>query len=196
MQRVLLPLTLAFFGACSAITAADVIYLTNGGKVRGRIVEETSRQIVMKTAGGTTVLLRDEVATIERGATIEELYAERLAKIDPASASARFDLGRWLEDQGDRVRARREFKKVLKLDPDHAPARAKLGYVRQEGAWVKPLTAKASSRGASSAPRARASRTPSHSCATISSAARLRVRPIRPVAQKRHACAQPTWPEI
>lgn len=147
MKRALLTLTIALFGLCAGVAQADVVLLTNGGKVRGKILKENSREIVVKTAGGTTVIPRDEVAGIEKGATTEELYKKRLAKIDPNSAEARFSLGRWLEGQGARVMARREFKKVIELDPEHRFAREKLGYVRQDGAWILARKVKGSAEG-------------------------------------------------
>jgi uncharacterized protein YkwD len=141
MKRALLTLAIALFGLCSA-ASADVVLLTNGGKVRGKVIKENSREVVVRTAGGTTVVPRDEVAGIEKGATTEELYKKRLAKIDPSSAEARYSLGRWLEGQGARVLARREFKKVIEIEPDHRFAREKLGYIKQDGAWVRAITAK------------------------------------------------------
>lgn len=146
MKRALLTLAIALFSLCTLpqVAQADVVLLTNGGKVRGKVIKANSREVVVRTAGGTTVVPRDEVAGIEKGATTEELYAERLKKIDPNSAEARYSLGRWLEGQGARVLARREFKKVIELDPEHRFAREKLGYVKQDGAWVRAITAKAS----------------------------------------------------
>lgn len=137
MNRTLLTLAIALAALCGGVAQADVILLTNGGKIRGKIIKSNSREIVVRTAGGTTVVPRDDVASIEIGKTVEELYPKRLAKIDPNSASARYSLGRWLEGQGARVMARREFKKVIELDPEHRFARKKLGYVRVDGAWVK-----------------------------------------------------------
>lgn len=155
MKRALLTFAIALFGLCTA-ASADVVLLTNGGKVRGKVIKENSREVVVRTAGGTTVVPRDEVAGIEKGATTEELYKKRLAKIDPSSAEARFSLGRWLEGQGARVLARREFKKVIEIDPEHRFAREKLGYIKQDGAWVRAITAQPKGKGQTKKRRIRA----------------------------------------
>ena len=40
----------------------------------------------------------------------------------PQSASAAFGLGRAYKEAGDRLKAREEFKRALKLDPNHKRA--------------------------------------------------------------------------
>jgi RNase P/RNase MRP subunit p29 len=124
---------------------ADVVHLASGGKVRGKIVKKTRREIVIKTRGGTTVVPRDEVDRIELGKTIEELYAARLKKITKTDSEARYSLGVWLKSQGERLLSRREFEKAIELDPNHRFARKALGYSLENGAWVKQVALPASS---------------------------------------------------
>ncbi|RMG10138.1 MAG: CAP domain-containing protein [Planctomycetota bacterium] len=118
---------------------ADTVHLSSGGVVRGRIVKETSRGVTVQTAGGLTVVSREDIERIERGASTVERYRAKLRKIDRRDPDARRELARWCERRpdGDEL-ARREYRAILELVPDDAEARKKLGYVRREGRWVLP----------------------------------------------------------
>ncbi|MGE0708311.1 MAG: CAP domain-containing protein [Planctomycetota bacterium] len=128
---------------------ADVIHLTSGGRVRGKIVKETRREVVVETRGGTTSIPRDEIDRIERGATLEDQYRERLKKIDPKDPEARYSLGQWLKSQGEPRLAKVEFERTIALDPEHRFAREQLGYVRHEGEWVLSSSLEASAPSSS-----------------------------------------------
>ncbi len=144
MRARTLLLSGAFLLALSGLGRADVIHLTSGGIVRGKIVKETRRELVVETRGGTTVVPRHEVDRIERGGSVEEMYRERLAAIDEDDAEARYELAVWLQSVRAEELARRELERTIELDPDHRDARAKLGYVRRDGAWTRPVAVPAS----------------------------------------------------
>lgn len=118
-----------------AAARADVVRLTSGGAVRGEVVSETRTEVVVRTAGGTTVIPRHEVESIERGGPggrvadasgIEAEYQARLAAIDPRDPEARYALGLWLKAMRANAQARREFEAVIALDPAHRFARDEL----------------------------------------------------------------------
>jgi lipoprotein NlpI len=112
------------------VATADVIYLNTGGVVKGKIVEESDDEIVIKVRGATLTIPYDEVEYIDRGETAEEILAKQLKKIKPEDVKGRFELGAWLQNIGEEQLARKQFEKVLKLDPEHEDARKALGHVK------------------------------------------------------------------
>lgn len=62
-------------------------------------------------------------------------YYEKLAQISPRDATGFFQLATWCESRGLTEQARQLWGRVLKIDPDHAAARAKLGYERYGLEW-------------------------------------------------------------
>lgn len=50
----------------SPAARADVVTLTNGNELRGRVVEETDDKVVLQTAGGTLTFPRRQVASVVR----------------------------------------------------------------------------------------------------------------------------------
>lgn len=153
VHKALLTLTLAGLLSLAAAPAAraDQVILTSGGRVRGKIVRESRRAVTIRTRGGTTVIPRDEIDRIERGATIFDKYKQRLKKIDGSDPEAHYSLGLWLKKEGERSLAKKEFQRVLELDEDHRFAREELGFVRQDGVWIERSALKASA----AQPRAR-----------------------------------------
>ena len=65
--RTLLVAAAAALFLGTGTAEADVIRLGSGGVVRGEIVKETSREVVVRTLGGTTVVPRGDIESIERG---------------------------------------------------------------------------------------------------------------------------------
>jgi hypothetical protein len=65
---VLLPRTLPFVLALclSAVATADIVRLVNGSEVRGRVVEETPREVVIAVGGGTLRFPRADVLEVVR----------------------------------------------------------------------------------------------------------------------------------
>jgi hypothetical protein len=124
----------------AGVARADVIYLNSGGIVKGTIVSENDRSITVKTPGGSTsVISRDEIERIEKGASPEAMYQERLKKIPLGDAEGHYQLGLWLKKINVANLARDEFQKTIMLDPEHKFARDELGYVHDRfGNWVLP----------------------------------------------------------
>jgi hypothetical protein len=133
VRALLVGLALAF---AAGPALADVIHLSSGGKVRGKIVKETARSVTVEGLGGTTVVPRNEIEKIERGSSAVEQYRKRLARIDENDPDARTKLGKWLIKQRLDELGRRQLQEAIKLDPEHSEAREALGYVRKDGAWV------------------------------------------------------------
>ncbi len=119
-----------------ALLAKDVIYKTDGGRLRGKIVGETTRGVTIETPGGKFYVPRSEIARIEReGDVFRELEA-RSAKLSEHDAEGWYQLGVWANDQELYPQAIDCFHAVLRIDPDHDDARWELGYRKLNGKWV------------------------------------------------------------
>ena len=61
----------ALLAACCVATLADHVKLKNGNRIRGRIVEDTPKQVVIKTGSGTLTFPRRMVKEVVREAEPE-----------------------------------------------------------------------------------------------------------------------------
>ncbi|MHC5049430.1 MAG: hypothetical protein ACYTGK_02335 [Planctomycetota bacterium] len=86
-------------------------------------------------AVGLLVLL--VAAPVWAGATAEEKYQSRLAKIGAEDAKGHYRLAMWCRRHKLPLRAEECLKRVLQLDENHEGARRQLGYVRYRGRWVR-----------------------------------------------------------
>ena len=134
MRRPLLFLLLALLWALPAL--GDVLVLDDGRRIEGTIVKETSKEVVIDSKFGTLTFSRDQIVDIERGKTRDQIYEEKLAAAKTADDF--FALGEWCEAHKLRRRGEKHFKKAVELDPDHAGARRKLGFVRYKDEWLTP----------------------------------------------------------
>jgi uncharacterized protein YkwD len=122
-----------------AIASADIIYLNTGGVVKGKIIERDTDSIVIVTEqGNRTEIFLSDIDRIEEGASVDEMYREKAAKIKAGDAEAHYLLGMWLKKVNYHKLAAEEFEKTIILDPGHEFARAELGYVKRKQGWIIP----------------------------------------------------------
>ncbi|MFH1227161.1 MAG: DUF1570 domain-containing protein [Planctomycetota bacterium] len=67
-----------------------------------------------------------------------KVYEEKLSQLKPGDIDGNFKLGLWCLQNKLTEQANSQFEKVLSLNPDHAGAREKLGYVKADGQWLTP----------------------------------------------------------
>jgi hypothetical protein len=131
------------FAACPA--TADTVVLTNGRRLQGRVSED-GQYVTVETQYGSIRLERSRIQTIIKQATPLDEYARRCRDLSarleaerpaaPDCARLWCELADWCAEQG-LARARGEcLRKALAADPDCAPAREALGFVRVGDAWV------------------------------------------------------------
>ena len=122
-----------FLGAAAV---ADVVHLTDGGKLEGKVID-AGDVVKVVTRMGTVTLPKDRVAKIEKKKTSAELYKEKVAAVADNDAESHYKLAMWCKQNRLTKEKLAELKKVIEIDPDHAKARAALKYVKIDGKWVK-----------------------------------------------------------
>jgi tetratricopeptide (TPR) repeat protein len=119
--------------------------MADGTTREGRVVEANDKEVVVDFGRGSVSLLvrlpRAEVARIERKATpdtaLMDDYVARLGKALNGGAEAWYDLGLWCWEQRClNDKAREAFERAIAIDSDHAGARAALGHVKLNDAWM------------------------------------------------------------
>ena len=134
MPRILIA-TLALVAFLAVPATADVVHLTNGKTLEGKVTESAG-SVVVELPGGKITLPREEVARIERKETLEDVYRARRAELAEDDVEGLFRLALWLREEGWEKKAREEFAAVVKLDPDHRGAHYGLGHVRYDDRWM------------------------------------------------------------
>jgi hypothetical protein len=143
MRKLVLGTILA--GLLAAPALADVVTLTDGSKREGKVVRENDQEVVLQVTQGRLsaeiTFKREEVKSIERGATAaEQVLAEaerRKAALQDKDAAGWLGYAQWLDRQNGFSRdAREAWEKVLKLDPENILARARLGHQKVGGKWL------------------------------------------------------------
>ncbi|MBI2921279.1 MAG: hypothetical protein HYY18_09380 [Planctomycetes bacterium] len=134
----------AFTTASLAISArADVLVLSNGGRLEGRVAETPSGW-VLRTETGSITFERAEVVEVIHGRTALEGILEVRAALAPEDAAGRARLAARAEATGCPSTAEQLWNETLALDPDNAAAREALGFTRVEGRWLTADEAMAS----------------------------------------------------
>lgn len=124
---------------------ADVVVLTNGKTLEGRVTREGD-SVVIELAQGVIRIPSDKVRAIQPKRTALDEYADRRAelqkevadgKLPRAKAADRwFELSEWAAGHNF-TRAREEcLKLTLEMDTNHAAARKAKGFVEHNGKWV------------------------------------------------------------
>jgi hypothetical protein len=132
-----LALALLFLACLSLTLAADEVVLKAGGKITGKIVEETSTHVKIRTKfGGVMTIKRASIKRVVRKKSKDDIYKEKLAKVSRKDVNALWELAEWCRSEGLGNQLRATLKLIISADPDHEKAREGLGYVRYKGRWV------------------------------------------------------------
>ncbi|MBI4564370.1 MAG: hypothetical protein HY716_06725 [Planctomycetes bacterium] len=129
-------LLLLAFLTPSLAARADEVRLKNGGHIVG-IAEVRGDQVTVEMPFGTATIPKTEVLEITPGRTILHEYREKYAKMsESGDATGFYELALWAEREGVSRHWKPLLQRVLALDPDHAGARGRLGYVLHDGRWI------------------------------------------------------------
>jgi len=120
------------------------LHLVNGGFVQGQVTETDGAYLVQSDLGIISVILKEQVASIEEVMTLQDEYQKRLATIDPDKAEDHYELARWAFTNNWLKVAETESMKALELRKDYEQATLLLRQVRarrKAGPQTQPTTA-------------------------------------------------------
>jgi hypothetical protein len=127
------------WAAAGGFARADVLELTNGGRIEGRLVDngdaDQTKYTIDLAGGGRLSIARASVARVDATTAAEKEYAD-LARTSPDTIDAHWKLARWCRDHKLRTLSQQHLTRILELDPDHAEARNLLGFRNKGGRWM------------------------------------------------------------
>jgi hypothetical protein len=122
--------------AVTGAARADIFHLRTGGTIDGQSLGVEQEQYQIRTTVGLVRVPVSAVERVEPGPTPFDEYDQRVKDLRE-TPEGNTELGVWCEEQGLRVEARKHLSRAIELDPDYAPARRALGYVRVGGFWIE-----------------------------------------------------------
>lgn len=137
-------LGLVAFGLCLSLRA-DVVVLTNGKSLEGRVTRDGDT-IIIDMAQGQVRVPRDKVRSIQPKRTPLDEYAEKRQQIQqdfttgkilaPEAAARWYEISVWAGEL-NLTRVRDEaLKNTLAMDADHEEARKASGFFKHDGKWM------------------------------------------------------------
>jgi len=133
MRRLVFLAALAVVFCFTAAALADTIILTDGTKIEGEVLEESSTAVKIMTKFGAITLNRRGIKQIIRETAESAEYAEKAKKL----AQEHVELAEWCEEKGLEDEAKSHYELALKFDEENEAARKALGYVKKGGKWIK-----------------------------------------------------------
>ncbi len=116
---------------------ADTVVLENGGTLHGQVIKDAKlgrSRLAIDSEYGRVLIDRRQIDRIDSESPAESEYRRRSPTVSD-TVEAQFALAAWCRDNGVRDGMQRHLRRVLELAPDHAEARALLGYQQVDGGW-------------------------------------------------------------
>ena len=92
-------------------------------------------KVVVETDSGAIALPADMVKRIEPGTSDVQEFEARLAKLAPGDTRGLLALADYCRDHDMPAHEKEALQRILQVEPDHAQARARLGYVKTPSGW-------------------------------------------------------------
>ncbi|HEV2293949.1 MAG TPA: hypothetical protein VGR35_08835 [Tepidisphaeraceae bacterium] len=115
--------------AAPLLAKPGVVKTRDGQSYEGDVTE-SGATVTVKTRNVPIVIQRTDVESIEYLGTLDEQYAQRMARLDPSDANGRVTVARWAFDQGRYDLARDALESALTIEPNHRDATTMLESVR------------------------------------------------------------------
>ena len=129
----------ANFLPVGALDAAETFLLKTGGRIQGEWInrgESPRTTYLLRTAaGGEIAFQSDQVEKVVEQSEDELLY-EKMKPGSPDTVAGHEKLAAWCLERNLLPQRQTHLQRILQLDPDHAAARAALGYFKSQGEWV------------------------------------------------------------
>lgn len=124
---------------CHSAARADVFELTGGGRLEGKLLPADDANklncIIELSGGGRVTVARSQITKIE---PITDAVAEyqKMARTSPDTVEAHWKLAEWCREHKLRDERRQHLDRIIELNPNHADARAALGFHQKDGQWM------------------------------------------------------------
>jgi hypothetical protein len=125
----------ALAGAPLPPVAADDVQLESGNVIEGKVTRHDDK-VVIELESGQITLSADSVKHIDRRESNVEHFERQYQALKPNDVAGRMALADYCRDHDMRARERTLLEEVIAREPNHAAARARLGYVRSDGGWI------------------------------------------------------------
>jgi hypothetical protein len=136
MRTTLASLALGCLAATTvSVARADRVYLTGGTVLDGDVARKGGK-VVIEGESGTIAVPADSVVKIEKAESALARFEADYAVLRPGDVKARMALADFCRSKDMKQSERRMLLEVVAIEPEHAGARARLGYVKGEGGWV------------------------------------------------------------
>lgn len=106
-----------------------VVTTRDGQTYEGDVTEEGTA-VTVKSRNVPIVIQRADIESIEYLGTLDEQYAQRMARLDATDVNGRVAVARWAFDQGRYDLARDALESALTLEPNHRGANLMMESVR------------------------------------------------------------------
>jgi hypothetical protein len=121
--------------AQASLAHADRVVLVSGAVLEGRAKREGGK-VVVTTDSGDVALPADMVKSVEASDSgVQEFEAKR-ARIAQGDVPGLLALANYCRDHDMPAHEQEALRRVLEAAPDHAEARARLGYVKTQAGWM------------------------------------------------------------
>jgi hypothetical protein len=120
------------------VTDAEVFMLKDGGQITGTLLnpQELPRQkYLIQMDTGRITLEKSQVEKVVNPSAAEREY-EQIAPTFPDTVDGQWKLADWCQEHKLTAQRRTHLERIVELEPDHARARALLGYSKIEGKWM------------------------------------------------------------
>lgn len=124
-------------GLAAGLAHADRVHLVEGAVIEGKVSRQGNK-VVIELESGQLSLPASAVAKVEPSASLVERFEQLESEQATRGVSGLMVLADFCRDHDMRAREQAMLQKVIEAQPDHAEARARLGFVKNEaGGWHK-----------------------------------------------------------
>ncbi|HEX3602030.1 MAG TPA: HEAT repeat domain-containing protein, partial [Lacipirellulaceae bacterium] len=139
-QRNAVLTAVAVLGIClPGAVRADIIDLTGGGRIEGKVVpsEDTDKStfVIDLATGGRVTVPRSQVTRVDTTSDAEAEY-EKLTRSAPDTVESHEKIAEWCRQHKLQREYQQHLERILELSPNHAEARAALGFHQKDGQWM------------------------------------------------------------
>jgi hypothetical protein len=135
-HRVLIAVGTIWMAASAPHVLADRVHLVGGAVIEGKATRQGDK-VVVEVESGEVALPASDVQRIEVSESDVERADVMFAKIAPRDLDGLFEFANFCRDHGMAGRERMALQRVIDVAPDNEQARARLGFVRADGTWIK-----------------------------------------------------------